>query len=683
MNISGKYTLFTIAIALSLSAPSHAIKKQKLRLLHRIHTYGATIDTSDVSSSVSYAYTRATLRVEKRNAILKLVPSAYVVTRGKEREYVSEAYDKIKINGLADYNIQQLMRLTTIPHRKHPIPNFGRYLTPDIYGETIVGNSLLSPFHPNNFKFYTYKIYDNADGIISLRFKPKRKNTQLVDGSAKVDQLTGRIISTNFQGEFDMIRFWLSMTMNRFGFSSLFPAKCEGLFLFRFMGNRVSSHYKSYFGLPKVISDTIDNDKIPMLMDIVRPDTLNELEKAIYRRKTEKQRQDSINAAQDTLKHKKNWVKNILWDAIGDNVLNRIKSNFGMNNRGYVRLNPILNPLYMGYDHRRGVTYKIDVRASYQLNDNSELSGRFKGGYSFKQKRFYYRIPVYYYFNRRRNGFLRFETGNGSHIGNNPLQEDIIKNTINAQSLVDVDLINDFKQSDYRLELNYDINPYFGFSVGALYQRMVAVNKSVFKALGWTDTYSSFAPKFEVQVRPWGWTGPIFTADYDRAIKSILKTNSEYERMELNAEYIHKINKLQSLQMRVGGGFYTMRGHRTYFLNYENFRENNIPGGWNDDWSGEFELLNSDTYNTSDYYVRANMTYESPLLILSWLPWIGKFMEMERIYVSALNVETIHPYIELGYGFTTRAFSMGIFGSNGHGNRTFGVKFGIELFRRW
>ena len=118
-------------------------------------------------------------------------------------------------------------------------------------------------------------------------------------------------------------------------------------------------------------------------------------------------------------------------------------------------------------------------------------------------------------------------------------------------------------------------------------------------------------------------------------------------------------------------------------LDYENFRENNIPGGWNDDWSGEFELLRSDIYNTSAYYVRANATYESPLLLLSWLPWLGHYMEMERVYVSVLDVKSVHPYVELGYGFTTRLFSCGVFVGSGQGSRVFGCKFGFELFRRW
>ena len=71
------------------------------------------------------------------------------------------------------------------------------------------------------------------------------------------------------------------------------------------------------------------------------------------------------------------------------------------------------------------------------------------------------------------------------------------------------------------------------------------------------------------------------------------------------------------------------------------------------------------------------------MLLLSWLPWIGRFMEMERVYASVLDVKNIHPYMEFGYGFTTRLFSCGVFVSNGKGNATFGCKFGFELFRHW
>ena len=136
--------------------------------------------------------------------------------------------------------------------------------------------------------------------------------------------------------------------------------------------------------------------------------------------------------------------------------------------------------------------------------------------------------------------------------------------------------------------------------------------------------------------------------------------------------------------MRLGAGIYSRRAKGERFLDFTNFRDNNMPGGWNDDWSGEFELLRSEWYNSSLYYVRANTTYESPLLIISRLPLLGHFIEMERLYFGAVMAKEMKPYIELGYGLTTRLVSLGAFvgNKNGHFERV-GVRFGFELFRKW
>ena len=82
--------------------------------------------------------------------------------------------------------------------------------------------------------------------------------------------------------------------------------------------------------------------------------------------------------------------------------------------------------------------------------------------------------------------------------------------------------------------------------------------------------------------------------------------------------------------------------------------------------------------------MRANITYESPLMTLAWIPWAGRFMEKERIYVNALTVKGLHPYMEYGYGFATRLFSTGIFVSQKNGKFDgIGFRFGVELFRQW
>ena len=49
------------------------------------------------------------------------------------------------------------------------------------------------------------------------------------------------------------------------------------------------------------------------------------------------------------------------------------------------------------------------------------------------------------------------------------------------------------------------------------------------------------------------------------------------------------------------------------------------------------------------------------MIATAWLPLIGKYIEAERLYVSSLVVNHLHPYTEWGYGVTTRAITLGFF----------------------
>ncbi len=677
-----------LCVLLSLSVNTDAKRVRKLSLLRRIHTYATTIDTTNMPNE-AYSYSRAFIKVDKRNPILMLVPTARIIARGSKREFLTENFSKIRMRNYNDFDTKPLLRISNVPGYRGVMSSFDRYMTPTIYDETIVGKTILSPFHPNNFKFYKYEVDAVTGDVVKLSFYGRRKNTQLVHGNAVVDNLTGRIISCNLWSEYDMVNSLLSMTMGDRGFNSLFPKDCEGLLRFKFLGNKVSAHYASNYGLGNALhDDSYDNVDDPALMDSVRPKPLPAQERKIVddmvAMKAAKDSADTDTVTTD--KKRGSWVKRVFWDAVGNNVLNRIKMTFGQNSQGYLRINPVLNPLYMSYSDRRGFTYKFAMHANYQTGDDAELLGNLRFGYSFKLKQYYFRLPLFFYMSRRKNRYVKFEIGNGNRISNNLIYKEMeqVLNTFGDHALMKTpDNFNEFTQTDARLVLNFDVNSFIGFQIGSLYQRYKAFTPGFFRAMDMPTKYVAFAPVFEVQYRPLGWSGPILTLDYDRGITNVLESNTKYERYEFNAEYIHHLNRLQSLQMRLGAGYYSHKGRNTYFLNYENFKENNIPGGWNDDWSGEFELLRSDNYNTSPYYLRGNLTYESPLLLLSWLPVVGHYMEMERVYVSWLDASKMHPYLEFGYGFTTRLFSAGLFVSNGKGNRTFGCKFGLELFRHW
>ena len=142
------------------------------------------------------------------------------------------------------------------------------------------------------------------------------------------------------------------------------------------------------------------------------------------------------------------------------------------------------------------------------------------------------------------------------------------------------------------------------------------------------------------------------------------------------------MRRTEQINTRIGGGLYTDKKNN-YFLDFANFRANNLPEGWDDDWSGDFQLLSSRLYNESSYYLRGHLSYEAPLLGAFLTPAIGRYVERERTYFSTLSIDHTRQYSELGYGFSCRFFSMGIFASFLNTEyQNMGCKFTFELFRR-
>ena len=652
-------------------------------VMSRVFSYasGVKASTANADSVTSHTYIKYRISTDRRNFTLLAVPTMYAVAHSGERKHIGEAYDKIEIDKDEIAKVTRLLQRSTIPHNRKTMPILVKYLTPDIYGQTLIGDFMLSPFNRNNRRFYRYRTVSFMNSSTTIIFKPKVKSTQLVSGTAEVDPKTGRIKSAVISGEYDMIMFTLNVVMGTEGRLSLYPAECVLDSRFRFVGNRISARYEARYGLPPVPADTIADKADTTLLALVRPYPLTPADSECFQRYYSRS-----SAIADTTRHEPMTTrrKKNLWGKIGETLVTRISSDFGGEERkGNIRLNPILNPLYFGYSGRRGLVYKFDVRMRYSFSANSEIALRLKSGYSFKQKHIYYIVPATYTFNKRHNGYVELEFAGGDRITNSTVA-DAIKGMKSDSIRWDDMNLKYFKDTKLRLDLHYDLSPKFGIQVGANFHRRTAIDKKSFSALNLPIHYTSASPLLELEYRPYGYQGPIITANYERSIKGFCNAGIDYERYEFDAQYKRQMASLSTLQMRAGVGFYSHKGDDWYFLDYSNFRENNIPGGWNDDWANEFELLNSNWYNASPYYVRGNLTYESPILVAAWIPFFGRYIEKERIYVNALGVRQLHPYIEYGYGIRTRLFSAGLF--IGQSNRRFegaGLRFGVELFRQW
>jgi len=625
-------------------------------------------------------YLKSRFYVERRNPTLWLIPSMYVLAKG-ERKYIRESYNKLVFNheNKHEYDIVSQVKSGTIRHNRKAMPTLLDQITPKIYDISLYDGYILSPFHRVNRWLYKYKENTRADGTTRIDFKPKLYNTQLLNGYAIIETETGRILKSVLNGEYDMISFRTEIQYSDKGGRFTMPWRCSTAATFNFVGNRISTVFSSFNNCPATLSDSIGFIEGRSAMDTLRPVPLTVEEEEIYERQ-EIMEQESEAAAQeaDTVPKKQNILKKIFWDTVGESLVTPIRAE---SDQAYFKLTPIIDPLAVRYSDSKGFSYKMKLRSQYTFSAHRYLTLNPYFGYNFKIKQFFFNAPLRMTYNPKRNGYAEILFANGNRISNSSVESAIKQQYGDSIDLSDKDA-NKFDNTFLRIFNNIMLFDWLDIETGIVYHRREAINKEVMNMYNMPTDYRSFAPMLGLKILPWP-NGPLFSIDWERGINNVMKSNIDYERWELDGQWKIRLPGLRLLNLRTGYGIYTRRA-QNYFVDFENFQDTNLPEGWDDEWSGDFMELDGEEFNRSNYYVRANTSYESPLLLAIWLPYVGKFIEKERFYLSSVLLEHSRPYIEIGYSFTNRYLSAGIFA--GFKNTEFqrlGFKFEFELFRRW
>ena len=645
-------------------------------VLNRIWNYSQYIN-QDIYGHETTFYMSYTMTENHRNPLLWMIPTMYSIAHG-DKDYVGEAYGKLRFRSLYDYDMMRQVKSGTIPHQRMPFPALFDMMIPNIYGEQLYQDRLLSPFHRYNKRLYQYQISHRPDSTVLVSFTPRVNNTLLINGEAVVNPSSGRILSLWFEGEFDMVRFKITTDMDKDSPYAL-PKNSKTQVSFKFMGNNIVADCTSIFGSPKALPDSINDLDSREKMEKLRPIPITHYQDSIYKAHdtlTEERQQKETTDTLSKGPRRITKVKDFFWDVVGDHMVNSTQVGSG---KASVNISPLFNPLYMSFSKSKGLSYKLSADFIYKWNEKRYLTLEPNIGYATKVKQFYYTIPVTMTYNPKRYGAASIVWGNGNRTSNGALA-DVFNQRVGHDSIA----MPEFRDEYVNVFNHIGIFDWIRLTTGINYHIRKAVDKEdLMSQAGLSSIYRSFAPYATIHLMPWNERGPVLTANYERSLNNILGSNLRYARWEFDAVYKMKIRGMRMLSLRGGAGFYTQR-NTDYFVDYTNFRDNNLPTGWDDDWTGQFQLVDSRWYNESNYYLRGHISYDSPLLALSWAPWVGRFIESERLYFSTLNIEHTRQYFELGYGFKCRYFSTGIFASflNVQYN-AFEWKFTLELFSRW
>lgn len=661
IHISADRDTTLVRADLALTGFSNARKVESVRTTF---DFAAGME-SDTTGAVADLYVKWRLETLSSNFLLPFIPSLGAIKDGDEE--FNERYSNVRLVGTS-LEETIVAEEGTLPHHKGVFPTMVQFFVPDAYSKTLFRGNVLSPFNRSNRKYYKYSSLPLSDSSSVLSFKPRVANTQLVSGSAVVHNATGRLVRAEVRGDYDMMDYNVRMEMG----GGRYPLRSDIDVDFKLLGNKVSSEITSSL-LP---STGLCGERV-LQMDSLRPFPLTDEEKGLCGRSAnagEEDRRDSCG--------RKN-PGSLAWKEVGNRLFNSFKTNLGTKDEFSFKASPLLNPSYLSYSHRKGISYRMDLNGRYVISDNSDLNFKTRFGYMFNKRQFYFDLPFTLTYNERRHGSVGLTVGNGNRIRNSSVKEQLILMEQFFPMLKEPEF-DHYTDMYAKANTTFDITDRLSANFCIAFHQRSPVKKEIYKTIGQPTAYRTFSPMLELKYRPLKDRGPIFTLDYERGVEGVLGSGIEYDIFESDAEWLVPLAPLSSLSMRLGGGFYASKSDGIYFLDFSNFRDNNLPGGWNDDWSGEFQLLDPVLYNVSNYYLRSNLTFEHPMLLASYIPWGGKFIETERIYINAMVVERIRPYTEFGYGFTNRFFSTGIYASFKNWKfERIGFRFTLEIFSKW
>ena len=690
-------------------------------IIERVMTFAPSYE-SIVSDDRANLYIKGKMNIQKKNFILRYVPSMFRLQKGV-REYLLETYSDLHYTAPNIYD-QKVKASQGTVRGNRGLPGLLEYFSVNIYSSSLLNDErLLSPLAKNGQKYYKYRI-DSVMGDPNnldyrIRFIPRTKSDQLVGGYMIVSSNVWSVREIRFSGRSELITFTCWIKMGEVGKKDEFlPVRYDVEALFKFLGNKVDGNYtasldyksielkerkvrkkeKKKYNLSESFSLQCDTNAYKTdasTFGVLRPIPLSDREKQLYK---------DYAYRRDTVSVQRKSKSQAFWGTMGDLMVEDYK--FNLSNIGSVRFSPFINPLLFSYSGSNGLSYRQDFRYNRIFRGDKWLRIVPKLGYNFTRKEFYWSLNADFEYWPQKRGFFRLSVGNGNRIYSSKMLDEL---KAMPDSIFNFDLIHldYFKDLYFNFRHSFEITNGLDISLGFSAHKRTAVEKSRFVITGdypmpppefmerFRNTYISFAPRIRVEWTPalyYYMNGkrkinlrsdyPTFSVDYERGIEGVFKSTGEYERIEFDLQHKIQLGLMRNIYYRFGFGAFTNQDE-LYFVDFANFARHNLPVGWNDEIGGVFQVLDGRWYNSSRRYVRGHFTYEAPFLILRHLMKYTRYVQNERLYISALSMPHLQPYLEVGYGIGTHVFDLGVFVSSENWKFSgIGCKFTFELINR-
>ena len=95
-------------------------RRYTLQTMRRVFGYAASLDTAESRPKEGYAYTKYSIRTNRRNAVLLTVPSMFAITNASKREVFGETFNRMSVDSEGRITAQRILENSTTPRKSLP-----------------------------------------------------------------------------------------------------------------------------------------------------------------------------------------------------------------------------------------------------------------------------------------------------------------------------------------------------------------------------------------------------------------------------------------------------------------------------------------------------------------------------------------------------------------------------------
>ena len=681
-----------------------------LGVMERLYA-GMTGERYAVESLYADLYVKEYVKSERKNLLLNIIPDMTRFDR-KESCYLAELFYKVRYMHNSLPEVKRVVSLSTFRHSSGEMDLVMSFMVADIYSEYLFKTEHLSPLFFRNSRYYIFEMDSSytPPGYAKVCFRSRYDNMQLLrKGWIVVDENDGMPVAFHAEGWNEQCDFVVEYNMGEGELERALVRNVDLSVQYHFAFNKLDIDAKAEFDYTSVqlmvrrgelerkldmtpqkgvydsslFKDKYDYSRKYRRVPLTREDTLFYMDRGVM------PKEDVINRI---VERPENSLKDILWQ-VGDGAISSHKLAWGSSD---LRISPLIKPSYLSYNSSRGVTYRFSMDFRTRFSDNNLLYIKPKLGYSFKLKEFYWSIRSSYTLMPMKRAMLTLDVGRGNSTYNNLMLDLINETKIGALNFREMP---NLYYRDFHVKQNFQMELFNGFEMQTgvnFYLRTMQDEDGGNRLPGVSlkREYRQIAPHLRFTWHPGmyyyidngrkvnlGSSKPRVSLDLEQGVKTLVGSEGEYTRAELDIQYKRRVQPGGSIYMRLGGGGY-FHTNNIYFADYTFLKDNLLAIDDESELDGEFQLLDREWYNSANKYVRANFSYTSPFMVLHRLLPQLRFVKSESLYAGILFISHLTPYTEFGYGVETPYLNVGVFA--GFEKRTFhkvGFEVSFSLFR--